>query len=230
MKNNLVISEKFFSLQGEGKTMGVPAIFIRLAGCNLLCKSDSWVCDTIEVWRKGIATPFDEVLSKDDIKKLQDGAHLIITGGEPMLHQKRITEFLQWFSHKYFLPIVEIETNGTFAPNAYLFNIVHYWNVSPKLSTSGEHISKTLNEVALRAFNRAPHSIFKFVITIHEDFIELDNFLPYIDYGKVYLMPSGATQAELAITRPIVAELCKNTLCKYSERLHIVIWDESTGV
>jgi len=34
---NIRISEHFYSLQGEGKTMGVPAIFIRLQACNLMC-------------------------------------------------------------------------------------------------------------------------------------------------------------------------------------------------
>ena len=35
--NTLQISEKFFSIQGEGWTTGVPAYFIRLTGCNLSC-------------------------------------------------------------------------------------------------------------------------------------------------------------------------------------------------
>jgi organic radical activating enzyme len=94
---NLIVSEKFYSLQGEGQTMGIPAIFVRLAGCNLLCKSDHWVCDSIEVWRKGDKTPFEEVLSAKDVDRLMNGAHLIFTGGEPMLHQKKILEYLNWF-------------------------------------------------------------------------------------------------------------------------------------
>ena len=43
MKNNTIdIDEIFYTLQGEGPTTGVPAIFLRVADCNLKC---SW-CDT----------------------------------------------------------------------------------------------------------------------------------------------------------------------------------------
>jgi len=63
---NIRISEHFYSLQGEGKTMGVPAIFVRLQACNLLCggygtqkdgklhDGATWRCDTLDVWTKGI--------------------------------------------------------------------------------------------------------------------------------------------------------------------------------
>ena len=62
---NLIVSEYFYSIQGEGKTMGVPSVFIRLTACNLMCggrgtekdfklhNGATWRCDSIEVWRKG---------------------------------------------------------------------------------------------------------------------------------------------------------------------------------
>ncbi|MEY4571373.1 MAG: Cellulophaga phage phiSM, partial [Bacteroidota bacterium] len=77
----LPVSEVFYSIQGEGQTMGVPAVFLRLGGCNILCQSKHWVCDTIEVWRKSKSTAFDEILSEEFTKRIiEDGAHLIITG------------------------------------------------------------------------------------------------------------------------------------------------------
>ena len=33
----IAISEVFYSIQGEGKTVGIPSVFIRLGGCNLMC-------------------------------------------------------------------------------------------------------------------------------------------------------------------------------------------------
>ena len=63
--SNLVVSEKFYSIQGEGISTGVPAVFLRLAGCNILCKGKGWICDSIEVWKKGVKTEFKDVLSTE---------------------------------------------------------------------------------------------------------------------------------------------------------------------
>ena len=63
--NTLPIAETFYSIQGEGITTGYPSVFVRLAGCNLMCGGQgtqfdgelhdgaTWRCDTIEVWMKG---------------------------------------------------------------------------------------------------------------------------------------------------------------------------------
>ena len=83
----IAVSEYFYSLQGEGKTMGTPAIFLRLTGCNLMCggygvEKDgilrggaTWVCDTIQVWMKGTTYNFEDLCQElntklDFIKRL----------------------------------------------------------------------------------------------------------------------------------------------------------------
>lgn len=233
-KNFLMVSEKFFSIQGEGKTVGTPAVFLRLTGCNLLCQSDSWICDTIEVWKKGQRQLFEQVLTGELFLALKAGAHLVITGGEPMLHQDKITDFLQWFQKGFgWKPVIEIETNGTILPNSYLKMIVDYWNVSPKLTNSGEILEKRVNSEAIKAFNSMSTSIFKFVIEKEEDYEDMFNtfVLTYLlKKNKIYLMPAGENQEQLNKTRNIVVELCKTHRVKYTERLHIVIWNKKTGV
>lgn len=233
MKENLVISEKFYSIQGEGQTMGVPSIFVRLAGCNILCQSSSWVCDSIEVWQKGVSTPFTEVLDADLVDRLKNGAHLIFTGGEPLLHQKKIVAYLNWFwMNHFFNPIIEVETNGTIVPCSDLISFVSFWNCSPKLANSGVPHKDRVNEVALRKINDyGKNKIFKFVIAKRDDFLDvLTDFGDHIDMKNAVLMPAGESQEKLQETRPLVAELCIEQNLRYSERLHIVIWNKKTGV
>lgn len=232
MKNkNLVISELFYSIQGEGQTMGVPAVFLRLAGCNILCKGKGWICDSIEVWKKGTKTPFEEVFSSDLIYRLEDGAHLVITGGEPLLHQNKIIQFLNWFKEKHtWIPIVEIETNGTIIPKQKLIELVTYWNCSPKLSTSGETRKRRYNEIALKTIQAQKNSIFKFVISQKEDVVEILNEFSILDMKKVVLMPSGDSQKLLNETRQMVLEQCINLNLRYCDRLHIIAWNKKTGV
>lgn len=92
--NKLLISETFYSIQGEGKTTGVPSVFIRLTHCNLSCgfsqkyvndyrrgkipevtagtiKGDlhgqgvaNWTCDSMPVWIRGREWEFQELIDK----------------------------------------------------------------------------------------------------------------------------------------------------------------------
>lgn len=230
-QDSLIVAETFYSIQGEGVSMGIPAVFLRLGGCNLLCEGRGWRCDTIEVWQKGKSTKFEEVLSGEKIMWLRESAHLVITGGEPLLQQESLIRYLRWFSVKYgFFPFVEIETNGTIQP-CNLWSFVMQWNVSPKLSNSGESYDRRVHPIVLKkilSFGRDPW--FKFVVDKHEDYIEISNDYEFLPKDRIILMPAGATQDELAITRPIVMELCKATGTRYCDRLHIVAWNKKTGV
>tara|TARA_R110000751_G_scaffold221781_1_gene324125 strand:+ start:879 stop:1574 length:696 start_codon:yes stop_codon:yes gene_type:complete len=231
MNNNLIVAETFYSIQGEGHTMGVPAVFLRLGGCNLLCKSDNWVCDSIEVWQKGVKTDFNDVLTDEYVDRLRNGAHLVLTGGEPMLHQKKIVEYIKWFEVEFnFKPIIEIETNGTITPKDGFENYIDYWNCSPKLSNSGESYLRRFNDVALHFINRLPNSMFKFVISKENDVLEVINEFSFLLGNKIWFMPSGENQKQLDESRLMVVENCIKLGVHYSERLHIVIWNKKTGV
>jgi 7-carboxy-7-deazaguanine synthase len=74
------IAELFYSIQGEGKLMGVPSVFIRASGCNLRC---SW-CDTpYASWDpEGGDVPVDQIVEQADAFNAH---HVVVTGGEPMI-------------------------------------------------------------------------------------------------------------------------------------------------
>ena len=231
VKTTLHVSESFHSIQGEGLTTGTPAIFLRLSGCNLLCQGRGWRCDTIEVWRKGVRIPFKDVLPREHIKYLKRGAHLVITGGEPLLHQVALQDYLVWFLAAYnFLPFVEIETNGTLEPSSFMMHRVNLWNCSPKLANSGEDLHKRFNLKAIKKINEL-NSIFKFVICNSRDINEIrSRWLGSIDRERVYLMPAGSTREELKKTQELTVDLVKKFYLKYSDRIHIGVYDKKTGV
>ncbi len=226
-----MISESFYSIQGEGQTMGIPAIFLRLAGCNLLCKSKSWICDSIEVWQKGFKTDFQEVLKPEWIKRLQEGAHLIFTGGEPMLHQRKIIPYIKWFIEEYgFKPIIEIETNGTKLIDEELFEMIDYINCSPKLSNSGEAFGRRFNELSLSQISKHKKAIFKLVIREEKDIEEILVDFGCIDMNKIVLMPAGENVDKLNKIRLFVVGKCLQMGWRFSDRLQVVIWNKATGV
>lgn len=246
--NHLKVSEQFFSIQGEGQTIGRPSYFLRLTACNLMCgglgtqkdgelhNGATWRCDSIESWIKGKSKHYDQIIKdfggKKFIENLELGAHLIITGGEPLLQQAEITDFLFYIRKHGVSPMVEIETNGTIEPNKMLEVLVKYWNVSPKISNSGETERRRFKPFVLKAFNRLPGTIFKYVVGGSADMGEIKKDIEHCDLNpiKIWLMPAGSTQAQLALTAPMVAEYCKEFMFNYSHRVHVAIWDKALGV
>jgi organic radical activating enzyme len=94
------------TIQGEGPYAGTPAVFIRLAGCNLSCP---W-CDTdhnSQVETKSVQQILEEVELVAGAARL-----VVVTGGEPFL-QKGAGELLGALSCSY---SVQVETNGTLPP------------------------------------------------------------------------------------------------------------------
>lgn len=94
------INEIFYSLQGEGCFTGVPAVFVRFAGCNLKCS----FCDTDFI-------SFTEMSDEQILEEIQKypTEHVILTGGEPTLQlDKSLLDLLE--AQKL---TVHIETNGT---------------------------------------------------------------------------------------------------------------------
>lgn len=237
MSKHLRISEHFYSIQGEGKTMGIPAVFLRLQACNLLC-DNKWVCDTIDVWISGEQYTLEETLDIFDKegyeRKLFNGAHLVITGGEPLIQQKACLEFLKAYHERYFyLPYIEFETNGTKTPTDDLIKLTNLYNVSPKLSNAGMNEKRRIKPDTIKKFNEIENSIFKFVINDKEDWKELkETYIePFkIRREKIYLMPAADDIKMLRENSIYVAELCKKNTFNYSTRLQIELWNKTVGV
>lgn len=237
----LAVSEVFYSIQGEGITTGVPSVFVRLGGCNLMCggigtnvdgelHDATWRCDTIEVWMKSQMKYLSEILDKECEDALINGAHLIITGGEPLMQQDNIGLFIDHLDRYIPNLYIEVETNGTIKPNENLSNRINLWNCSPKLSNSGNSKYLFYNIDTIKHINKL-NTQFKFVVSDYKDWEEIEQlYMPYISKEKVCLMPSGENQELLKQSKPIVAEICKDNYLRFTNRLHIEIWNKKTGV
>ena len=97
------VNEIFYSIQGEGKNVGLPTIFIRLSGCNLRCR---W-CDTKYAYFEGKEKSVREII--EEIKKW-DCKRVCITGGEPLLQEEVYNLIDELIKLNYF---VSVETNGS---------------------------------------------------------------------------------------------------------------------
>jgi organic radical activating enzyme len=222
------VSEVFGpTLQGEGPSAGQPAAFLRLGGCNLAC---SW-CDTPYTWDASRFDLREEITSTDDNTiaaqlLAMSVDRLVITGGEPLLQQRRLVQFLPEIAYAF--PHVEIETNGTQAPDTDLLPLVEQFNVSPKLAHAGNG-DKAIVPAVLRAFERTGKAVFKFVVATPADLCEVDQIVAESGLTDVWLMPEGTKPEVLADRLGWVCDAALKRGWSASSRLHILAWNDERG-
>jgi 7-carboxy-7-deazaguanine synthase len=217
------IAEIFRSIQGEGLLTGTPSVFVRTSGCNLRCG----FCDTpYTSWEpEGDDLPVDEILAQ---VARWDCTHVVLTGGEPMLHAELIplAAALRGAGRH-----VTIETAGTLdLPVA-----CDLMSISPKLSNSAPPIERdprwrTRHERA----RHAPQVIrrlttdydyqLKFVVDKPGDCDEVRTYLaqwPHLALDRVLLMPQGMDAASLAARAEWLVPYCHSHGVRYCPRRQI---------
>lgn len=207
------VSEIFYSIQGEGVSLGKPVVFLRLAGCHLRC---IW-CDTKYTWPLSSGKKMSITQIIKEIKKFPS-KHIVITGGEPMLQQDELKKLLLKLPKYY----IEMETAGDIRPK--LGKLINHYNCSPKLSNAKNKNFK------LKKFPKKK-TWYKFVIDNKKDLIEVKKMVEEnsLTHERIILMPQGVTDEELNKRGKWLAEICKRENFRFSPRLHIHLWGNTLG-
>ncbi len=228
---SMQISEIFYSIQGEGRFMGLPSVFIRTSGCNLRCV---W-CDTpYTSWKpEGRDSTIDEIV-RETAK--YPSRFIVITGGEPLLAPE--IERLTWALKQTGVHIT-IETAATiFKPVS-----CDLLSMSPKLANSTPwkkhkgrfakmHESRRLDFGVIGEFLDRYDCQIKFVVEQPADFDELRAVLAKlkkVDTSRVLIMAQGTTPREVRVKAQWILELCKKFGYGYTPRLHIDLYGNRRG-
>ena len=219
----------FYTIQGEGKSMGEPTVFLRLHICNLRCV---W-CDAWYTWNpkcKEFWTESYELTPQEVAQRLEEAwlcknpkkqKRVVITGGEPLLQRDKIDQLMDLMPDWKF----EIETNGTIIPTKKQLAKCQF-NCSPKLENSKNIRAARIKPEVIKILNKIDVQ-FKFVVMGEQDVEEVENdfIKPFnLDVNKIVLMPQGITATEVSENAKKVVEIAKNRGYRLLDRLHVNLW------
>jgi 7-carboxy-7-deazaguanine synthase len=232
MYSAMRVAELFHSIQGEGKLVGVPSVFVRASGCNLRC---TW-CDTpYASWEpEGPDVSVDEIVRQ---VRAFDTKHVVLTGGEPMIMPDIVALAEALKSHDHH---ITIETAATvFKPLP-----LDLASLSPKLSNSTPwdreggrfavaHEKQRINVPVIQQFiDASPDFQLKFVVSDERDLAEIEALLAQLkkwETSDVLLMPEGIDAETLNCRAEWVGEICKRTGFRYCPRLHVYLYGHTRG-
>lgn len=228
----LVVNEIFGpTVQGEGESLGVPAVFLRVAGCSLSC---TW-CDTRYSWdwashdRGENATRMNTEEAWARVIELARDTPtrtLVLTGGEPALQLKGLVTIARVASHAGWR--VEVETSGA-VDLGELADAVDLVTASPKMASSGMPTETRLNLEVLRSLAARSNVTWKFVIDEARDLDEADAIVTDLGLGEVILMPQATTaEAVLEKLRWLIPQAITRGH-RVTPRLHTLVWGDERG-
>ena len=249
------LTEQFFSIQGEGKYAGVPSYFLRTGGCNLSCPGFAAEyevegevrlgCDTYFAVDGHFASSWQKVTDaenltrhlKNEFDKIGYIPDMVITGGEPLMYAKDDVFYAVVVSMVEHGVKVTFETNGTIEIDfeKYPAYTACTFALSLKLANSGEPVEKRILPQALQNIQTyAKESFLKFTIdaqlvetTALDEIDEIREILPELE---VYCMPVGESRDSIWKNDKAVFAFCMKHNFRYSDRLHIRVFDMTQGV
>lgn len=213
-KDALRITEIFFSLQGEARSVGRPTTFVRLTGCPLRCQ----YCDTAYAFAGGTTVSLDDVCQQVADHPTR---FVTVTGGEP-LAQPGVHGLMRRLADAGFA--VSLETSGA----------LDIAGVDPRVSRVVDFKTPGSREAHRNRFENVAHlkarDQVKFVICHREDYEwakacctdhDLTNRV-----GDVLFSPSAGEMAPTELADWILAD---GLDVRFQIQLHKVLWGDEPG-
>ena len=205
------INEIFYSIQGEGSTMGSPTIFIRTTGCNLRCT----YCDTTYAYEQGKEMSIEQILEQIELYTCDQ---ICITGGEPLL-QKEINDLIDELVQ--LKKTIILETNGSQS----IQECINYDSmiISMDLKTPSSQMNEHMhlkNFTSLRSQDQL-----KCIINDKKDYQYAKSIIKkYQPNCRIFFQPVWGTD-----TSKLASWLLEDQLSvRLGIQLHKIIWGENT--
>lgn len=209
----LRITEIFYSLQGETRTVGLPTVFVRLTGCPLRCG----YCDTEYAFQGGEKRSLAQVTA--EVAEYAP-RYVTVTGGEP-LAQKGCLALLSVLCDAGYE--VSLETSGAMDLAGVDARVVKVMDL--KTPASGECARNRLENVELLS----SRDQIKFVICDRADYEwsrQQLQALRLADRCEVLFSPAHGQQDAAQLADWILAD---RLAVRFQVQLHKYLWGDTPG-
>lgn len=209
----LRITEIFYSLQGETRTVGLPTVFIRLTGCPLRCV----YCDSAYAFYGGKTLHLTEILAA--VKKFSP-KYVTVTGGEPLAQPNCFKLLEQLCDENY---VVSLETSGALDISPVDARVVKVMDIKTPGSMQAQR-NNYENIPWLTSKDQV-----KFVICSRDDYDWAKEILEKYNLCKqceILFSPSYGQQSNNALADWIIHD---NLPVRFQLQLHKYIWGDVPG-
>lgn len=208
------ITEIFYSLQGEARTVGLPTVFVRLTGCPLRCV----YCDTEYAFSGGELFTIEHIAT--EVANYAP-RYVTVTGGEP-LAQKTCLPLLTTLCDAGYE--VSLETGGAISVAGVDDRVVKVLDL--KTPASGEVERNDYSNIPLL---RANDQV-KFVICDRQDYewarFKLDEYQLADRVSDILFSPSHGQVQGRELAEWILLD---NLPVRMQLQMHKILWDDAPG-